>query len=246
MNAHCPIDIATRHTADFIAAHSNAGARLLEVGCGRGHLAAELQRRGFAVTGVDADAESVAEARTLGVGAIQCEWPDCAIRGEDFDAVAFTRSLHHIERLDDAVAAAKRSIRSGGILLLEDFSCDEADPKALEWFADVLTSGAGLLAAASSGLVAALQQATDWPAAWRRYHSHDHQLHTIASMRAAISAQFTIRAEARVPYLYRYLIPLLPNEASAAAWLGDVLAGELRAAEAGRFEPVGRRIVAVR
>lgn len=246
MIAQRPVDIATRHTADFVAANLRAGDRALEVGCGNGHLAAELAQRGFAVTGVDADRECVAHARILGIEAIQCEWPDCAIRNGAFDVIAFTRSLHHFDRLQESIVAAKRRIRPGGLLLLEDFSHDEIDAAALDWLAGVLRAHAATLAPASSGLIAALQSATDWPAAWRRYHTHDHQLHPVAAMRDAIAAEFAIRNEARVPYLYRYLIPLLPQSPDAAALLDEIFTDELRAAAQDRFVPVGWRLVAVR
>jgi SAM-dependent methyltransferase len=51
-----PIDIPTRATADFLASHLPGGAELLEVGCGEGDVAAELARRGYRMTAIDADA----------------------------------------------------------------------------------------------------------------------------------------------------------------------------------------------
>src|SRR5258706_8911040 len=142
VNIATPVDVATRHTADFLEQHVESGATLLEVGCGDGHVAAKLIRRGIAVTGIDADPESVAHARSLGVPAIRAEWPaypaDSLHEDGPFAAVAFTRSLHHIFPLTDAVTCAERLLRPGGTLLLEDFAYDEVEPAALEWFAGVL------------------------------------------------------------------------------------------------------------
>lgn len=41
-----------------------AGRRVLDAGCGTGRVAIELARRGFAVTGIDADPDMLAEARS--------------------------------------------------------------------------------------------------------------------------------------------------------------------------------------
>jgi SAM-dependent methyltransferase len=40
------------------------GRRILDAGCGTGRVAIELDRRGFAVTGIDADPDMLAEARS--------------------------------------------------------------------------------------------------------------------------------------------------------------------------------------
>ena len=127
--------------------------------------------------------------------------------------------------------------------------CWRIDAAALDWFASVVHAHISALASSAHGLVAtlaALADPRDWPEAWRRYHTHDHALHPIGVMREAIGAGFAIRDESRVPYLYRCLIPLLPEEPEAAALIEAVLADELRCAAEGRFPPVGWRLVAVR
>jgi 2-polyprenyl-3-methyl-5-hydroxy-6-metoxy-1,4-benzoquinol methylase len=244
-----PVDIATQHTADFVAASVPAGSRLLEVGCGNGQLAAELNRRGFIVTGIDADNECVAQAGKLGVEAFAAEWP---ATGPDahrtFDALAFTRSLHHIDALRESIAAAHCCVQPGGQLLLEDFGHDEIGPEVLRWFIGWLHSPrvAALLVPERSKLIPALLSSADALTTWRHYHAHEHRLHTAAAMRDAIDGAFTLRAEMNVPYLYRYLIPVLPVSRDARDVVSDALADEARAAAAGEFVPIGRRIVAVR
>jgi SAM-dependent methyltransferase len=47
-----------------VAAVAPAGARVLEVGCGPGHLSIRLARHGFAMTGLDLDPAMTARART--------------------------------------------------------------------------------------------------------------------------------------------------------------------------------------
>src|SRR5207247_9371063 len=77
-------------------------ARVLEVGCGRGALAARLQARGLEVTALDASPEAVASARALGVQAVAGDFLEFV--AEPFDAVLFPRSLHHLASLRRAVA----------------------------------------------------------------------------------------------------------------------------------------------
>src|SRR5882724_11253875 len=78
-------------------------ARVLEVGCGRGALAAALADHGYPVTGVDRDAEVAAAAAERGVPVIQADVHD--VTGE-YDVVLFTRSLHHAEDLGGILAHA--------------------------------------------------------------------------------------------------------------------------------------------
>jgi len=244
------IRIAKRHTADFVAAHLPAGASLIEVGCGNGEVAAELARRGYAVTAIDADANCVAQARLLGVAAIAGEWPLYDEPGfATMDAVAFTRSLHHVHHLREAVARAAELTRPGGRILLEEFAHDDADPRSLEWFAGVLRRAvaASLLAPPADSLTRALIESSDLPAAWRRHHTHDHPLHTIAAMRdALLAAHCRIGYEAPAPWLYRYLLPLLPATPAGMEFAENVFRDEAARSANGEFALVGRRIVAVR
>ncbi len=46
----------------------NGGRRVLDAGCGTGRVAIELDRRGFSVTGIDADPDMLAEARSKAPG----------------------------------------------------------------------------------------------------------------------------------------------------------------------------------
>jgi len=47
-----------------------------------------------------------------------------------------------------------------------------------------------------------------------------------------------------VPYLYRYLVPVLADTAAAAEWVASVLRAERDAIANGRIAAIGRRIVA--
>ena len=45
-----PVDVATHETFNFVTSYVPSGATMLEVGCGEGELAAELQRVGYRVS----------------------------------------------------------------------------------------------------------------------------------------------------------------------------------------------------
>ena len=86
-----------------------------------------------------------------------------------------------------------------------------------------------------------LLEADDAVGAWR--NGHDHDLHTMAAMTQAIGANFTVRNACAVPYLYRYLVPVLPQTPQAAEFLEGVFEEEANLGEKGDIVLVGRRIV---
>jgi SAM-dependent methyltransferase len=238
-----PIDVPTQATAEFFASQLAAGTSLLEVGCGAGDLALALAGRDFRVTALDTDAEEVAQACARGVSARQCAWPDYT--GAKVDAVAFTRSLHHIPALEAAVAQAQAQLRPFGKLLLDDFAHEAADGATLDWFVAVLSTPAAqaLLAPAPGGFVDEVQKADDVLAFWRERHVY-HRVHEFAALTAAVGARFAITRIDRVPYLYRYLVPALPENAAAARWLADVCRDEARHIERGKVRALGRHLAA--
>jgi SAM-dependent methyltransferase len=241
MNVH-PVDIATRETVAFLSAHLRAGAQVVEVGCGEGHVAKEFAKLGYRVIALDSDAETVAKARARRVDALQATWPD--FTHSPVDAVCFTRSLHHVGPLDAAIARAHQLVAPGGVLLVEDFDFEAPDGRTLEWFAGVVHAAGESIDSSAAGFVSELLAAGDPVATWRGRHGHD--IHGAKAMEDAIAARFDIRETARVPYLYRYLIPSLPANARAAEVVDGVLSEEAALAKQGDIVLVGRRIVAVR
>jgi len=93
-----PSDVPTRETLKFLQSHIPVGATILEVGCGKGEVACELLKRGYHVSGLDSGPEVVTSAQAHGVPAVVASWPKFA-SSVSFDAIAFTRSLHHINPL---------------------------------------------------------------------------------------------------------------------------------------------------
>ncbi len=92
------------------------GQRLLDVGCGTGHLAAAAVRRGAEVLGVDFVESMVARAQTNYPGIAfrlgDAEALDCD--DASFEAVTCSFALLHLSDQEAAVAEAFRVLHSGG------------------------------------------------------------------------------------------------------------------------------------
>ncbi|MGH6927130.1 MAG: class I SAM-dependent methyltransferase, partial [Dongiaceae bacterium] len=153
--------------------------RVLEVGAGTGELAARLMREGLDVVALDVDTDAVAVAQELGVDARGAQWPEWL--DEKFDAVLFTRSLHHINPLAESVEAAVACLAPQGQVVVEDFAFEAVDHRTLAWFTGAirLLRESGLLPGYNELLNDLL--ATDGSlAAWEKYHDHD--LHRASAM----------------------------------------------------------------
>jgi SAM-dependent methyltransferase len=113
-----------------VAAAAPAGARVLEVGCGPGHLSIRLARHGLDVTGLDLDPAMIARAQAnadrLGnrhqrrpsflVGDVAAlAFPD-----ESWDLVVSTLSMHHWADPTAGLAEIGRLLRPGARALIWD------------------------------------------------------------------------------------------------------------------------------
>ncbi len=237
-----PVDIATKHSLDFIQTYAREKSDVLEIGCGEGDVAQMLQSSGYRVTAIDGDNHAVATARAKGVNAARARWPD--YQSGKTDVVLFTRSLHHIHDLDGAVTAAQMRLHDDGFLLIEDFAFNEADDRTSNWFAAQLRSDplANLLMEMPGSFAKKVLCASEPHAAW--HSDHDHDLHSIQAMEAAVTARFDVKAIHRVPYLYRYLIPVLPQTKEAAGVIETFFRKEEQMIASGSIVPIGRRIAA--
>jgi SAM-dependent methyltransferase len=237
-----PVEIPRAETIEFVTSQVAAPADIMEIGCGEGHLAVALVELGYKAVGLEADLEIVARAQADGAPVILATWPDYS--PEAVDAVIFTRSLHHMEQLEAAIAAVGPALKPGGSLLVEDFAFDAPDEATLEWFVEVCRTEAGLVLIdpGANEVLKELLSSHHPLVAWQE--SHDHDLHPIDAMSAAINGHFETNEMSEVPYLYRYLAPALPDDEEAVSFLLHVRDEEARLGEAGEIKLIGRHFVA--
>jgi SAM-dependent methyltransferase len=243
LTANRPSDVPTRETLMFLTSHIPMGAEVLEIGCGEGQVAYELLRHGYRVTGLDSDPEVIAKAQQRGVPTVVGSWPEFG-GSLSFDAIAFTRSLHHISPLREAVGRARELLNPIGSLLIEDFAFEKADETTIDWFAKVLRSeqGIALINPVAGQLVTELLSSRDPVDVWQ--HNHGHDLHSIETMNEAIAEHFVACENESVPYLYRYLIPVLAETSKATAFVNEVFQQETLSGQRGEVVLIGRRVVA--
>lgn len=236
-----PADVATRETLRFVQAQLSGGPqRLLEVGCGNGALAAALHADGHAVVALDADAEAVAEARRRSVEARQAVWPD--FEAAPFDAVLFTRSLHHLHPLEAALDQANHLLKPSGLLIVEDFAYRDVDAFTAAWFYHLLALLDACGALNVNGFGRAILAGGGALAPWQ--HAHAHELHTAQAMAQAVAARFEHVHTAAAPYLYRYVAEMAADTETGAAVVEGALALEEKLGVARATSLIGRRFVA--
>lgn len=234
----------TRFTADFICRFlPRSDGRILEIGCGEGELAAHLSQLGFRVTAIDSDEESIAAARLLGVDARIAEWPEFS--DGRFDAVLFTRSLHHIHPLQGAVELAAECLSPGGCIIVEDFAYESADERTLRWFASAsrIVAAAGLLVGQNEFIDELLS--TDGSlAAWSKHHDHD--LSSAAQIAEALETVCGKVIAENAPYFFRYLARAMGNLEQRDGVTAALAGQENELISRGAIMPLGRRFVAKR
>jgi 2-polyprenyl-3-methyl-5-hydroxy-6-metoxy-1,4-benzoquinol methylase len=189
------MSFATEDTLQFVRRWLPQPLRVLEVGCGDGDLAASMSRAGYEVVAIDSDANAIANTRARGVDARVATWPDFS--DKRFGAILFTRSLHHVEPLPEAVAKASALLPRGGKIVIEDFAPAEMTPRFLEWL------GARL---ATIG--------KEW---------EQEPVHPISDIRREVRKHFEIVHETSVPYAYRYF----PDERADELYEAELILGEI-------------------
>jgi ubiquinone/menaquinone biosynthesis C-methylase UbiE len=232
------IDCATAYTLEFVRSSlPNNARRLLEIGCGDGALAVALNQAGLQVVAIDSDANMVAQARSRGVDARQAEWPDFA--DGSFDALLFSRSLHHVRALDASVAAAFAAVGDHGRVIVEDFRAEGASPRSDAWFNSfvLLMHRSGQLPRPTDFLQERMGLVT------AESDAHDHDLHPSTAIESALAGEaVTFRCEGAA-YYFRYLMPALNDRPGLTEAL---LEHELELIAADLIDPLGRRYVAAR
>jgi trans-aconitate methyltransferase len=103
---------------DLLDPHS--GERILDLGCGTGHLTAQIAERGAEVIGLDSSVSMIAQARqnhpklTFVLGDARTFEP-----GSAFDAVFSNAALHWIKEPSPVAATVAHALKPGGRFVLE-------------------------------------------------------------------------------------------------------------------------------
>ncbi len=92
--------------------------RTLEIGCGEGRVARDLQKRGHQVIAVDATAGLIALARDADPAGIylRCDAAALPFDSHAFDLAVFYNSLMDIDDMESSVQEAARVLKPGGAL----------------------------------------------------------------------------------------------------------------------------------
>ena len=105
--------------------------RLLDIGCGPGHMALEFARHGYQVVGLDVSARSLEVAQrfltenpyTQDFGSVRYVLEDFLsweVPAGSFETVCFFGNLHHMEEPDQVLDKVKRLLTPGGRVLVEE------------------------------------------------------------------------------------------------------------------------------
>ena len=99
----------------FERVRPEAGARLLDVGCGTGDFLALARARGWQPTGIDLSARAAALARERGLDA-RTDWE--GLSAGDFDAVTLWNVVEFLERPIETLRDVHRVLAPGGHVFL--------------------------------------------------------------------------------------------------------------------------------
>ena len=95
-----------------------SGERVLDLGCGDGTLAQEIEQRGAKVLGIDLSKEMVQKAKESGIEAMVATVTDLPFKDE-FDAIFSNATLHWVKQSDLALKNIAKSLKSGGRFVAE-------------------------------------------------------------------------------------------------------------------------------
>jgi SAM-dependent methyltransferase len=164
---------------------------VLEVGCGDGWLARQLDDLAYRVVAIDPAAPEGAIFQAVSLEAFA--------HPARFDAIVASRALHHIADLAGALSKLHRLLVPEGRLIVVEHACDRLDEPTARWYLEKRR-------AADAGALSSLQACL---AEWETEHAG---LHGYAAMRRELDRRFTERWFGWTPSLYLELGEALEGE----------------------------------
>ena len=105
-------------TQPLAALRERGPGRGLDVGCGRGDLAASLAGRGWAMSGIEPSPPACAAAAGRGIDVRCGTLATVALEPETYDAVVFRHSLEHTNDPVAALRAVSAGLAPGGLVMI--------------------------------------------------------------------------------------------------------------------------------
>ncbi|HVM16767.1 MAG TPA: class I SAM-dependent methyltransferase [Gaiellaceae bacterium] len=173
---------------EFVLSHLPVPSRVLEVGCGRGHLTRALVDAGHDALGIDPAAPTEPPFRRIKLEDLEQE--------ESFDAVVASHVLHHVTDVDVALDRVAAHLRPGGLLLVDEQGWDLLDDATAEWY----WAQRRVLAAARGE-----QAPPSVEALWEEWRAEHVGLHGYARLRDELDRRFREVHFSWEPLLHRHL-----------------------------------------
>ncbi|HUA05020.1 MAG TPA: class I SAM-dependent methyltransferase [Solirubrobacteraceae bacterium] len=155
--------------------------QVLEIGAGKGEVAAALSDAGYAITAIDPAAEP---------GGIVARCSLLEARGS-FDVAVAVVSLHHIDPLEESCAHLATLLPPGAQLVIDELDIDRYDERAMRWW----HSQRQALGLGSNDHDHGPLEILD--------HMRAH-IHPLESVCAALRPYFELGQPVRGPYLHRW------------------------------------------
>jgi SAM-dependent methyltransferase len=234
-------DLAAGELVGFVGRFAAVGrVRLLEVGCGRGELAAALLAHGYDVMAVDRDSDAVATTRAKGVPAQEADF--LTFTGGPYDVVVLSRALHEMGNVEKALAQVERVLAPGGILVVDEFARDWVDGGTASFFYDTcyLLGGTGVLKPPEG------REDEDPLMRWEREYGRrrSNARPGASEIVDRVRERFEVLVTEEHPYLYRHIGQWLLDDEPGPTVVRRLREVEIRRIARGDVRPIGLRLSA--
>jgi 2-polyprenyl-3-methyl-5-hydroxy-6-metoxy-1,4-benzoquinol methylase len=99
---------------------------LLDIGCGSGRFLEVMHRAGWAVSGVDPDADAIRTAQARGLPTVHSELKNAGVPDGCYDAVTLSHVIEHAIDPLQLLKECRRRLKEGGVVVL-------STPNPLSW-----------------------------------------------------------------------------------------------------------------